>query len=140
MKAAIKPLLVWTEERSVRVAALDAQHKKLVGLLNELNEAMTEGRNRVQLEHILSAMVRDTHDHFATEEYLMRSHAYPDYTAHKLEHDRLIAQVLVYQEQFQEGTVTMNAEVLSFLKDWLVKHIAGSDRNCGAFLNRQGVV
>jgi len=34
----------------------------------------------------------------------------------------------------------MSVEVMEFLKDWLEKHILGTDRKYGPFLNDKGVL
>jgi hemerythrin len=43
--------------------------------------------------------------------------------------------VLEVQTKFKAGeTTVLSMQVLNFLRDWLVKHIQGSDRALGAFL------
>jgi hemerythrin len=37
------PLMTWTPKLSVGVAVLDEDHKKLVGMVNELYDAMQAG-------------------------------------------------------------------------------------------------
>ena len=44
---------------------------------------------------------------------------YPDFAAHKAEHDALAKQVLAFQTEFKAGRATMAVQVLQFLKDWL---------------------
>jgi hemerythrin len=57
----------------------------------------------------------------------MRLHDYPDFAAHKAEHDALVRQVLKFQEDFTSGHATITVQLLQFLRDWLQNHIQGSD-------------
>jgi hemerythrin len=54
------PLMTWTEKLSVGVGVLDEDHKKLVGMLNELYDAMQAGHGRDSLGRILNALVQYT--------------------------------------------------------------------------------
>ncbi|MGI6102630.1 MAG: hypothetical protein ACOYET_09155 [Bacillota bacterium] len=39
-------LIQWSDELSVGVRELDAQHQRLIQMINELNEAMLQGKAR----------------------------------------------------------------------------------------------
>ena len=70
----------------------------------------------------------------------MKLHAYPNFTAHKAEHDALTKQVLEVQAKFRAGaTAALSVEVMNFLKNWLIKHIMGTDKSYGPHLNGKGV-
>jgi hemerythrin len=110
-----------------------------VKIINELHQAMIGGHGKDQLGKILSSLVSYTQAHFKTEENLMESHGYPEYTIHKAEHDRLTRTVLDFQSNFQKNEVGLTIEVMDFLKDWLSKHIMGIDKKYTPFLNSKGV-
>ncbi len=55
--------------------------------------------------------------HFGTEEKLFEEQQYPEYAAHKQEHDALTRQVAELQKKFREGNATIPFEVLDFLRD-----------------------
>ena len=132
-------LFPWNDSYSVNIGIIDAQHKQLVGAINELHLAMSEGRAKDQLGQILSKLVNYTKGHFATEEKLMESRGYADYAAHKAEHDRLTSTVTDFQRRFMSNEVGLTLEIMEFLKNWLAKHILGSDRKYSPFLNAKGV-
>lgn len=46
---------------------------------------------------------------------------------HKLEHDRLTKQVREFQRSFQAGRSSVTIPLMTFLKDWLTKHIMTED-------------
>ena len=61
-------LMKWDESFSVGVKEIDAQHQKLVAMINELHAAMKEGKVHDVLGEIISGMAKYTIFHFETEE------------------------------------------------------------------------
>jgi hemerythrin len=139
MATATALLFPWSNTYSVKIGIIDMQHKNLVGMVNDLHQAVVAGHGKDQLGKILSSLVKYTQIHFKTEESLMESHKYPEYNQHKLEHERLTETVLDFQAKFQRNEVGLTIEVMSFLKSWLSKHIMASDQRYGPYLNAQGV-
>ena len=139
MPATTTQLFHWSEIYSVKIGIVDMQHKNLVNLVNELHDSMRAGHAREKLGQILSNLIKYTQTHFATEERLLQSHSYPEYSQHKAEHDNLTATVVDLQRKFQRTEVGLTVEVMEFLRDWLVKHIQGSDKKYAPFLNTKGV-
>ena len=91
--------IVWTEEYSVNVSEMDAEHKRLFELINELREAMRSGKGKTTIGEVLTRLVDYTKTHLAHEEHLMQKHGYPGYTGQKLAHDRLTKKVAEYAAQ-----------------------------------------
>jgi hemerythrin-like metal-binding protein len=139
MATATACLFAWSDTYSVQIGIIDMQHKNLVNLVNELHQAMGVGQGKEQAGKILSNLIRYTQVHFKTEENLMESHKYPEYTSHKSEHDRLTKTVLDFQDKFQRNQVGLTVELMDFLKLWLTRHILGSDQKYTPFLNAKGV-
>ena len=117
----------WKNEYAMGIGSIDAQHQNLFAIGRELYTAMSAGQGKSALARILDRLVQYTTVHFAHEERLMQLHHYPDFVRHKAEHDALVKQVLAFQTEFNGGRATMAVQVLQFLKDWLEKHIKGSD-------------
>lgn len=117
----------WKNEYSVGIGSIDAQHQNLFAIGRELYKAMSVGQGKASLARILDRLVQYTAVHFAHEERLMRLNDYPDFQAHKAEHDALTRQVLAFQADFEGGRVSLTVQLLQFLKDWLEKHIKVSD-------------
>lgn len=117
----------WSNDYSVHIGSIDAQHRNLFAIAHELYEAMTAGQGKSALAKILDRLVQYTAVHFAHEERLMRLNDYPERATHKVEHDALTKQVLQFQTDFKSGRVTITVQLLQFIKEWLEKHIKGSD-------------
>jgi hemerythrin len=133
-------LIDWSDEFSVNIKDIDAQHKKLIELINRLHDAMRVGQGKAALDAILTDLVAYTQTHFAFEEQLMAKHGYAAAAEHKQAHDILTESVLKMQKQYQSGALVMSVEVLQFLKQWLSAHIMGSDKRYTAHLNSKGVL
>jgi hemerythrin len=129
----------WKNEYAMGIGSIDAQHQNLFAIGRELYAAMSTGQGKSGLARILDRLVQYTTVHFAHEERLMQLHHYPDFARHKAEHDALVKQVLAFQAEFNGGRATMAVQVLQFLKDWLEKHIKGSDFAYATCLKTQKV-
>jgi hemerythrin-like metal-binding protein len=127
----------WKQEYSLAHGDIDGQHQKLFALANDLHTAMSMGQGKAAMSKTLAKLVDYTTMHFASEERLMQKHQYPDYLAHKAEHDKLTAQVVELQKEFDAGRGVLTVGLLQFLKDWLRQHIGETDRKVAAFLNSQ---
>jgi hemerythrin len=129
----------WKDDYSVGIAKIDNQHKALVDFLNELYEAMKANKGKETLDIVLKNLVEYTKTHFTTEESLMKLYKYPDYDVHKQKHDKMTGHVLEFKQKFDSGQISNPIQITNFLKDWLSKHIMGTDKAYGPFLNSKGV-
>ena len=132
-------LITWSDSLSVGVKEFDQQHQKLIGMVNELHDAMKTGKGTDMLGRTLSGLVTYTAQHFAAEEKLMSQHGYPEFPLHQGEHKKLVDQVKKLQADLASGKSVLTLEVMTFLKDWLSKHIQGTDKKYGPFFNQKGV-
>lgn len=134
------PLMTWNDKLSVGVNVIDDDHKKLVGMVNELYDGISAGHGKEAVGKVLDKLVDYTKFHFAREEQYFAKTAYPAAAAHKKEHDDLTKQVLDVQAKYKSGSVaTLSLEVMNFLKNWLINHIQGSDKKYGPHLNAKGI-
>ena len=124
---------------SVGIEIADMHHKKLVSMINGLHHAMLYDNSKEVMANVLSALVVYTQKHFEYEEELFKTYHYPEYDAHKRQHDDLTKHVIKFNEKFNAGNTMLNIELLNFLKSWLIEHIIKSDRKYIAFLNERGV-
>ena len=133
------PLMSWKEEYNVKIDRIDQQHRKLVDLINALNDAMSKGQAKDVLDKILNDLVSYCANHFKVEEQLMQANAYPDFAEHKDKHDKMTAKVLSLKKEVAAGKKMISLDVMNFLEQWLDKHILGTDKKYGPFLIAKGV-
>jgi hemerythrin len=132
------PLMEWNDKLSVGVAAIDSDHKHLVGLVNELHDAVKAAKGKEVLGKVLDGLITYTKTHFGREEVEMAKFSYPKSSEHIREHTNLTKQVLDVQAKYKAGNnAVLSMEVMAFLRDWLLKHIQASDKALGEFLRAQ---
>ena len=129
----------WKEEYSVGIAEIDTQHKKLVAMVNDIYQAMGEGKGRKVLGDILQRLIAYTQEHFRTEEALMDKYDFSEAASHKVTHAKMTQKVLELQKQFEESEVKHSIEVAKFLQDWLNRHILETDMKYSSYLTKKGV-
>ena len=129
----------WTDLLSVNVGAIDTQHKKLIEMINSLNEAMLARKGREMQKTTIDAMVDYAATHFKLEEGYMKEFKYPDYNAHKIEHDAFTRTALDLKERAEKKGFSLTLEIMGFLKDWLQNHIMGTDKKYSGFFNEHGL-
>ena len=129
----------WNDRFSTGIASIDAQHQGLFSIGGELYAAMGAGQGKERMGSILTRLVQYTAAHFAYEERLMQLHRYPDYAAHKAQHDDLTRQVSQFYKDFQSGQIGISVRLLSFVDDWLKQHIGQSDQGYAKLLTAKSV-
>ncbi|MHC1728833.1 MAG: bacteriohemerythrin [Syntrophobacteraceae bacterium] len=132
-------VFAWNSKYSVNVKEIDDQHKKLINMVTQLNEAMRQGKGKQILEKLLQDLVQYTRTHFAAEERLMKTHGYPEFEEHKAKHDKMTQKVLEVQKSFKDGKTSITIEVMDFLEKWVDQHIMVTDKKYAPFLNGKGV-
>jgi len=132
-------LITWSTMFSTGISEQDNQHKKLIDLINQLNDAMQAGKGADVLGKVLSELVNYTVFHFGYEEKLMAQHKYEDTPAHKTEHTKFVQTVGDFKKKFDSGTAVVSVEIMNFLRDWLTSHIMKTDKKLGQALGKQGV-
>jgi hemerythrin-like metal-binding protein len=132
-------LMNWDDKFVLGINSIDAQHKVLVGMINDLHDAMREGKAKSILGEIIEGLSNYTKTHFLNEETLFDTYNYPETIAHRKEHSAFITQIAEFQQGFSEGKLSVSIQVMNFLKDWLKSHIMDTDKQYVPFLISKGV-
>lgn len=130
--------LEWKSEHSVGIEIIDSQHKKILALINALNE---EEKGKVSAKDfftILNDLIQYAQEHFTTEETMMKAVGYPQYLEHKQEHDAFVERVFIFNAQLQSSKGELFKEVANFLAEWYDFHILTIDKRYGPYLRQKG--
>ena len=133
-------LLSWNESLIIDIQSIDFQHKHWVRLINELHEAMLQGRASQVIDQTLTNALGYTRLHFATEERLLSENGYPTYNQHKKLHDDFINKILNLNDRLEKGHTVLAMELIGEMRNWLADHIQNIDRQYVSFLKQKGVV
>ena len=132
-------LLTWTHACAVGVRAMDDQHGILMDTMNELRLAAVRGRGREVVSEIMDRLIEFTRMHFGSEEQLMEQTGFPGLPAHRVEHHKILAEMLQAAHRLQYGEGVKMRPLLCLLRDSYIRHIESSDREYGPWLNGRGV-
>ena len=133
------PLMTWTAKYSVGVKKFDEEHKHLFRMVNDLNDAMSEGKGKEILRQVLAGLATYTQYHFAAEEAALKQAGFAELAIHQSEHRALTEKVKNFMRDYERGDASVSVELLMFLRDWLDRHILGTDRRYTAQLNANRV-
>lgn len=126
----------WSDDLSVGVELIDTQHKELIKSVNQLTEAMWDGRGQEETGKLLAFLADYVVTHFGSEERLMVKNQFPGYEAHKEAHDLFVRDFLRTKSDYDKGAVSsaLAIKVLDETWQWLRLHIRGADKELGRFL------
>jgi hemerythrin-like metal-binding protein len=127
-------LFRWSDEHSVYLPELDAEHRGLFRLGAEVHKGILAGRNVDQLKPTLLSLLEAAEEHFHHEERLMRAVHYPAFQWHRRQHDTVRKKAKQLLTRMEAGNAAAPMELIRFLDSWLVGHMSISDRMMGAFL------
>ncbi len=132
-------LIEWDESLSVGVASLDTQHQRLVTIINRLHEALSLRRGRSALASTLIELSDYAVVHFTAEETLLKVYRYPELADQIARHQRFIERLGEFRNDIEDGALSTPVEMMSFLRDWLIRHIQKSDKKYSELLIENGV-
>ncbi|NVN90482.1 MAG: hemerythrin family protein [Desulfuromonadales bacterium] len=133
------PQITWNTTFSLKNLELDEQHKRLVAIINNLHDTITQGQGLQSIREVFSALVITIKSHFISEEQLMRQYAFPGLAHHKQEHDNLIEQIDITSKRVAAGNNELTRDVQQYVASWWLSHIENDYREFGPFLKNKGL-
>jgi len=122
----------WKPFYSVGDAAIDDEHKRLLGIVDDLYVAIQMGHEQTRVQEVLERLAEYTTTHFDHEERVMRGCGYPNLDAHKAMHGEMQRRVLELQAN---PNAVAEGDLLQFVKNWWVRHIQNQDKAYAPYLN-----
>lgn len=123
------PLVKWDPVFEVGIATIDNDHRLLVGLLNELSEAIDGAEDSTVVGSVLFALADYVRYHFIREERALKMFDDPTLTRHTAMHEAmrkkiedLVAKFIAEPAQFDPTPLRTT------MHTWIVDHVMRADR------------
>ncbi len=129
----------WSESFRVNVAMLDDEHRTLFSYVNALSQAIgqtgiVDGHEREKRE-----VLEFSRSHFAHEEDLMKTHAYPRLETQVKAHAELLGRLEKVVNAVERRVRPRASTAVDYLKDWLITHTLIEDLQYRDFFAERGV-
>jgi hemerythrin len=124
----------WNADFETGIAPIDAQHRKLIDLINALHEAMSRRKGKEVVGDILRETVEYSKYHFSTEETAFAENQYPGAPDHVKSHDGFRDTAAKLLEDFGKGSFSVTIDTLDFLASWVKNHILAEDKKYVPYL------
>jgi|GEM_PF-4581150 len=119
----------------LELQSMNELHKQEIELVTKLYNAAKANESKLAFE-LLNELIKETQQHFLSEEHMMQEADYPDYHSHKHEH---MMQLLDLQSilSFYEMTNDTHS-IYTYLEDaltpWVIAHVQNWDIPASEFL------
>jgi hemerythrin-like metal-binding protein len=124
----------WTEEMSVGSGVLDGHHRMIIDCLNDLHPLIGCAGKEQEVRRVLAKLEDFVLVHFSEEELCMRRAGYPDWRAHREQHDGMFDIVLQMKSDVEHGRTPDAKQLFDMIYDWLLRHIMGEDKKYVEYL------
>jgi hemerythrin len=121
----------WSPENEVFLAQVDAEHRDLFRIADELQQAVA-GNVLPAVKQQMRRLVDHAEEHFSHEEWLMQSVKYSSYDWHKQQHDTARRRLKLFVPLIESGNVEAADVFFEFLEGWLQDHTSLTDRMMAA--------
>ena len=129
--------ILWNDSFLINYRDIDSQHKRLVDMINDLDDAMRQGKGKEALAKILTGLVVYTRTHFETEEKYLTELDYPGLREQKREHAGFVMKISDFKNDFQSGQLGLSIKVMDFLSNWITHHIKHLDKQYAAWIHEK---
>jgi hemerythrin len=132
-------LTTWKDCYSVGVPELDAQHRHVFEMINELAYSMRKGQGGAAIQPTLTRLTEHLRTHIESEEELMRRTGYPDLAAHQEEHRVYLLRVREFKTNLGKEGNEDTISLLNILRDMILDHMLRVDLAYTAHFNASGI-
>ena len=118
----------WNKSYMLDISMIDNQHVKFFVLFDKLQELNNVENSNDRIYEVIQELEKYTHNHFATEEALMRKAQAPDYELHVVQHKVFIAKIEDFKIAYNYNNSALLEQMTIFMRKWFLMHISEIDR------------
>ena len=128
----------WTENLATNILWIDMQHKYIFTKMKDFINAITAGKDELEIQIIINLVELITNAHFETEESYMLKYDYTDYKLHKTDHEKLTEIIEHIKDESNERGIYsgFTKNIKSVLFQYLTEHIPKFDKPLADFLRK----
>jgi hemerythrin len=115
--------------RDLPTSAVENEHRELIDLINECYEEMLGDVDAEVVRQLIDKIYSAVAEHFLHEEELMQSTAYPEYEAHKKNHDGLLTTLRDKIDRFVKDPDHDVSDLRRSLANWFGRHFSTFDND-----------
>jgi hemerythrin len=129
----------WSDDLLTGHAIIDEQHREIFARAEVFWEKGRFGDSGNQLHQMLQFFEDYTNQHLSQEEAMQQEKGYPDFEAHRKEHDDYRKQYLALKKQYRASGAHpyLGIKAVVFTIDWLTNHIKKTDKALAAYIRSQ---
>lgn len=113
--------LEWNTAFETGIPGIDYEHRKLVGMLNDLHALITARATMQDIGDLLAEFHTLANAHFALEEKIMKDESYAGLTERRSIHRQLLDQVREIIDAVEAGDCPLDESLPAILREWLLQ-------------------
>lgn len=129
--------IVWTDEFTVGIEEMDAQHRQIIAMINEMIDNFEADARSEVVSAMLMKMTHYSLGHLKAEEKLLEEINYPLLEEHKELHNEFKLKVADFTTASTIGVNQVTPAILIYLAEWWTQHILGEDKKYFEYINTQ---
>jgi hemerythrin len=119
--------LTWTAECRLGYDEVDAQHRLLFAIANELIDIDNPQKQGPEIKYLLTHLREYVEEHFADEEKFLERVKYPELEDHKKKHAKIVLEI---KESLTSSSnlIQLKKRLEDLLENWVKQHILIEDK------------
>jgi hemerythrin len=129
-------IVEWNDRYAVGIQQIDDQHRVLLRLINNLYRdcSREEPESKKCFDMAIYGLINYIKYHFSGEEHILEQIKYPDYAAHKRQHDEFIRDILERVENSEQRRTGSPKNCVRYIRDWMLTHITLIDKKYATYI------
>lgn len=117
----------WDDTLRVGIDVIDEHHRYLFDLINDLYDVVINKLGAREVARLIKALDAYAKVHFRSEEMMMAHYGYSGLQRQEHQHHAFERKIFEFYEELHANPLVAQFDVLSYLRDWLIKHILVED-------------
>jgi hemerythrin-like metal-binding protein len=126
----------WNDSYLLDIPEIDKQHQYFFQIFDRLNALNNNAQDYQKIEAVIDELEAYTHEHFNTEELLMKSASSPGIDLHLQQHRVFEKKIGDFKTAYRYKNNVLLDEILTFLRKWFLMHITEVDKSYSASLKQ----